>query len=188
MRKMKLQVQMSIDGFVAGPNGELDWMTWNPDDEFLEFINSLIDNSDTILLGRKMTNDFMSHWENLLQKDPDHQFAGKMVNTAKVVFTKTLQESTWRNTTLAKGDLAEEIQNLKKQEGKDILVYGGAGFTSSLIKAGLIDEYHLIVNPVGIGNGMAIFDSLEKKQKFVPIASKLYSGGKTVLSYKAVND
>ena len=83
---------------------------------------------------------------------------------------------------MAKGNLAEEIAGLKKQNGKDILVFGGAGFVSSLIKEGLIDEYHLIINPTAMGNGMTIFNSLDRIQKFTPIQSKLYPGGKTVLS------
>jgi len=137
MRKVKLQIQMSIDGYVARPNGEADWMTWVPDDQFFQFINSLIDSSDTILLGRKMADGFVSHWENTVRNNPDHPFAKKMVDTPKVVFTKTLDKSTWNNTILAKGDLAEEIANLKNQDGKDIIVYGGAGFVSSLINEGL---------------------------------------------------
>ncbi|MCA1814885.1 MAG: dihydrofolate reductase family protein [Acidobacteria bacterium] len=188
MRKVKLSMQMTINGYVAGPNGENDWMTWNPDDEFLQFINSQFDSSDTILLGRKLADGFIKHWENAVEKNPDTPFAKKIVDTPKVVFTKTLDRSTWKNTTLAKGDLAEEIASLKKQNGKDIIVVGGAGFVSSLIREGLIDEYHLIVNPTAIGNGMTIFDSLDRIQKFSPIQSKLYSGGKTVLSYKPKND
>ena len=191
MRKVKLQMQMSLDGYVARPNGELDWMTWDQDDKLIQFINSLIDSSDTILLGRKMTDGFVSYWENVVNNkpdSPDFSLAKKMVDTPKVVFTKTLDKSTWNNTTLAKGNLAEEIANLKKQTGKDIIVYGGAGFVSSLIKEGLIDEYHLIVNPTAIGNGMTIFNSLDRIQKFTPIQAKLYSGGKTVLSYKPKND
>ena len=89
---------------------------------------------------------------------------------------------------MAKGNFKEEITNLKKQSGKDILVFGGAGFVSSLIKEGLIDEYHLIVNPTAIGNGMTIFNSLDRIQKFTPTQAKLYSGGKIVLSYKPKND
>ncbi len=179
---------MTIDGFVARQDGEVDWMTWNQDDQLMQFINSLIDSSDTILLGRKMADGFVSHWENAVSNNPDTPFAKKMVDTPKVVFTKTLDKSTWNNTTLAKGNLAEEIFNLKKQEGKDIAVVGGAGFVSSLVKEGLIDEYHLILNPTAIGSGMTIFNSLDRIQKFSPIAAKLYSGGKTVLSYKPIND
>ena len=188
MRKVKLSMQMTINGYVGGPNGENDWMTWNPDDEFMEFLNSNFDSSDTILLGRKLADGFIKYWENALDKNPDTPFAKKIVDIPKVVFTKTLDKSTWNNTTLAKGDLAEEITNLKKQNGKDILVIGGAGFVSSLIKEGLIDEYHLIVNPTAIGNGMTIFQSLDRIQKFSPIQAKLYKGGKTVLSYKPNND
>ena len=111
-----------------------------------------------------MTDGFVSHWENVVSNNPDHPFAKKMVDIPKVVFTKTLDKPTWNNTTLAKGNLAEEITNLKKQNGKDIIVYGGASFVSALIKEGLIDEYHLIVNPVAIGNGMPIFKSLDSSQ------------------------
>src|SRR5258705_7016200 len=191
MRKLKLHMNMSLDGYVARLNGELDWMTWDQDDKLIEFIHSLIDSSDTILLGRKMTDGFVNHWENVVNNkpdSPDFSLAKKIVDIPKVVFTKTLDKSPWNNTTLAKGNLAEEIANLKKQPGKDILVFGGAGFVSSLIKEGLIDEYHLIVNPTAMGNGLTIFNSLDSIQKFSPIQAKLYKGGKTVLSYKSNND
>ena len=179
---------MTINGFVGGPNGENDWMTWNPDDEFLAYINSHFDSSDTILLGRKLADGFIEFWENTAEKNPEHPFAQKIVDIPKIVFTKTLDGSPWKNTTLAKGDLADEIVNLKKQNGKDIAVVGGAGFVSSLIKEGLIDEYNLIVNPTSMGNGMTIFNSIEGIRKFTPISAKLYSGGKVVLSYNPQND
>lgn len=178
---------MTINGFVGGPNGENDWMTWNPDDEFLAFLNSHFDSSDTILLGRKLADGFINHWEGVAVSNPEHPFAKKIVDIPKIVFTKTLDESTWNNTTLAKGNLAEEIADLKNQDGKDIVVIGGAGFVSSLIKENLIDEYHLILNPTAISNGMTIFNSLDGIRKFEPIQAKLYSGGKIVLSYKPQN-
>ena len=191
MRKVKLQMQMTINGYVGGTNGENDWMTWNPDAEFIEFLNSLLDTSDTLLLGRKTAEGIIKYWEDTAINNPEHPFAKKIAALPKVVFTKTLDKSTWNNTTLAKGNLAEEIAGLKKSRhggSKDILVFGGAGFVSSLIKEGLIDEYHLIINPTAMGNGMTIFNSLDRIQKFTPIQSKLYPGGKTVLSYKPKND
>lgn len=188
MRKVKLQMQMTVNGYVAGPNGENDWMTWNPDDEFMAYLNSNYDSADTMLLGRKLADGFIKYWENAFEKNPDTPFAKKIVDMPKVVFTKTLDKSTWNNTTLAKGNLAEEIAHLKKQNGKDILVFGGAGFVSSLIKEGLIDEYHFIVNPTAIGTGMTIFNLLAGIRKFEPIQAKLYPGGKIVLSYKPKND
>jgi dihydrofolate reductase len=192
MRKVKLLMQMTINGYVGQPNGENDWMTWNPDDQLLQFLNSHYDSSDTLLLGRKLVaGGFIKYWENALDKNPDTPFAKKIVDIPKVVFTKTLDHSTWNNTTLAKGNLAEEITNLKKSRhggSKDILVIGGAGFVSSLIKEGLIDEYHLVVNPTAISSGMTIFNSLDRIQKFSPIQATLYSGGKIVLSYKPKNE
>jgi dihydrofolate reductase len=188
MRKLKLQMQMTINGYVGGTNGENNWMTWNPDDEFLAFLVSLIDSSDTLLLGRKTAEGIIPFWQNTAEKNPAHPFAKKIVDIPKVVFTKILDKSTWNNTTLAKGDLAEEIVGLKKQNGKDILVFGGAGFVSSLIKEGLIDEYHLIINPTAMGSGMTIFNSLNEVQKFSPVQAKLYPGGKTVLTYKPNNE
>lgn len=191
MRKLKLQMQISLDGYVARPNGDLDWLTWDQDDEIKQFTNSLLDSSGTILLGRKMTDGFMNYWEDVVNNQPDNPnflLAKKLLDIPKVVFTKTLDKSTWSNTTLAKGNLAEEIANLKKQNGKDIIVYGGAGFVSSLIKEGLIDEYYLYSNPTAIGTGLPIFNSLNRTQKFSVIQSKYYPCGITVLSFKPKND
>ncbi|MBI3135690.1 MAG: dihydrofolate reductase [Bacteroidetes bacterium] len=188
MRKIKLQMQMTINGYVAQPNGKNDWMTWNPDDELTAFIASMLDTSDTLLLGRKTAEGIIKFWETTAIENPTHPFAKKIAAIPKVVFTKTLDKSSWNNTRLAKGNLADEIARLKEQNGKDILVYGGAGFVSALIKEGLIDEYHLIVNPTAISDGMTIFNSFESVLKFTPTQAKLYPGGKIVLSYKPKND
>ena len=96
-----------------------------------------------------MTDGFVSYWSDLLNKpdDPFYEFAKKMIETPKVVFTKTLKKSRWANTDIATDELTEEIIKLKSQNGKDIIVYGGASFDSSLIKEGLIDEFHLFINP-----------------------------------------
>ena len=184
MRKLKLQIQTTIDGYVARLNGDTDWMTFTPDEELITFLNALIDTSDTILLGREMTDSFVTYWESAFRKNPDIPFAKKMVNTQKIVFSKTLEKSSWNNTLLATGSLTEEINNLKNQSGKDLIVYGGAGFVSSLIQEGLIDEYYFIINPVAIGSGMTIFNQSITTQKFTPVQSKLFSGGKTILILK----
>jgi dihydrofolate reductase len=135
-----------------------------------------------------MTDGFVSYWEKIVNNKPDNpdfSLAKKMADTPKVVFSKTLDRSAWNNTTLANGNLVEEIADLKKQAGKDIIVYGGAGFVSSLIKEWLIDEYHIFVSPTAIGNGMTIFKSLDRTQNFSVIQSRFYSCGITVLSYKS---
>ena len=187
LRKLKLQVQMSIDGYIAGPNGEMDWLVWNWDDKLKEYVNELTDSVDSILLGRKMTEGFISYWSDVMAKPdhPEYDFAKKMIETPKVVFTKTLNKSTWVNTEIATGDLTDEINKLKRQDGgKDIIVYGGASFDSSLIKAGLIDEFHLFVNPAAIGNGMTIFKDLNEMQKFILVKSLAFDCGIVLLHYE----
>jgi len=157
MRKLKLQMQVTIDGFVAGPNGQLDWMTRDADEKGLAEIIRLTDTSDTILLGRKMTDGFTTYWESVPASSPEYDFAQKMVNTPKVVFSKTAKSVKGKNIRVENGPLVEAIHSLKSQPGKDIVVYGGATFVSSLIEHRLIDELNFFVNPVAIGKGLQIF-------------------------------
>jgi dihydrofolate reductase len=188
LRKLKLQVQMSVDGYIAGPNGEMDWLVWNWDDKLKEYVNELTESVDSILLGRKMTEGFISYWSDVMTKpdNPEYAFAKKMIEIPKVVFTKTLNKSKWVNTDIATGDLTDEINKLKRQNGKDIIVYGGASFDSSLIKAGLIDEFHLFVNPAAIGNGMTIFKDLNEMQKFTLVKSIAFDCGIVLLHYEGM--
>ena len=188
MRKLKLQMQTTINGYVAQQNGKNDWMTWNPDEELIAFMNSMLDTSDILLLGRKTADKIIKFWENTAEENPTHPFAKKIAAIPKIVFSKTLDKSIWNNTTLAKENLAEKIDSLKKQKGKDILVFGGANFVSPLIKENLIDEYYFIVNPTAISNGMTIFNSFDNVRKFTPIQAKLYPGGKIVLNYLPNNN
>jgi dihydrofolate reductase len=140
-----------------------------------------------------MTDGFVSYWSDVMTKPDDpssidrsHAFAKKMIETPKVVFTKTLKKSRWANTDIATGDLTDEITKLKSQNSKkDIIVYGGASFDSSLIRAGLIDELHLFINPVAIGNGMTIFKDLNEVQKFTLVKSIAFDCGIVVLHYES---
>jgi dihydrofolate reductase len=184
LRKLKLQVQMSIDGCIAGPNNEMDWLI--RDSKNLKYIHEIAESVDTILLGRKMTDEFISYWADVMNKpdDPMYAFAKKMIEIPKVVFTKTLNKSKWVNTELAKGDLKDEITKLKTQNGKDILVYGGASFDSSLIKENLIDEFYLFVNPIVMGNGKNIFKDIKEIQKLSLIESKVFDYGLVLLHYE----
>jgi dihydrofolate reductase len=182
VRKLKLQVQITVDGYVGGPEGQLDWMTWNMDDQLSAFINQLTDTSDTILLGRKMTPGFVSHWEAAKPGSPEYAFAQKMVGMQKVVFSRTVDRVEGKNIRVHKGDIVEGVNELKRLPGKDIVVYGGATFVSSLLDHDLIDELNLFVNPTALGKGIRIFSG-RKPLKLE--ASKQYPCGIVVSTYRA---
>lgn len=152
-RKIKLQVQMSVDGFIAGVNDEMDWVQSKWDEELKSYIRKITASVDCIILGRKLAEGFIPYWST----HPEEEGAEHINRLPKIVFTKTLQQAKWANTTLAKGNLLDEIAQLKKQEGKDIIVYGGACFVANLIEKKLIDEFHFMVNPTILGKGKAIF-------------------------------
>ena len=183
-----MQVQISVDGYVAGPNGDEDWVVRGGDAKLFQVITELADTSDTLLLGRKMAANFIPHFEGFESDGPRSAFAQKMVNIPKIIFTKTLDKPFGQNTSLAKGDLAEEISKLKEQNGKDILVYGGASFVSSLIAGGHIDEFFFFVNPIMINKGMRIFDQLNERQKLSLVSAIPYESGITVLRYELKNE
>jgi dihydrofolate reductase len=191
MRKLKLQLQISIDGYIAPTKDIGNWLVWGwgPewtwDEALRSYFIDLHASIDTVLLSKNMAEEgFINHWTTVSEKpdDPQHVFAKRIVDAAKVVFTKTLKKSAWPNTTLAKGDLAAEVNKLKNLPGKDLIVYGGASFVSALIKANLIDEYLLFVNPIAVGEGLAIF---HERRDLTLVSSQGYACGVTVMHYAA---
>ena len=186
MRKLKLQMQMSLDGLVStGPNDEQKWVTWALSDIYGDVID-LLNSIDTIVLGRKLAVDYIPFWQDVA-KQTDHEmygFAQRIVAAHKIIFTKTLEKSVWDNTDLAKEDLVDEIKKLKSQSGKDIIVYGGTTFVASLIKAGLIDVFHFFVNPVAIGKGDSVFSKIESFKILKLKRVVTYNSGIVLLIYE----
>lgn len=179
---------MTLDGFVAGPKGELDWMWIGKRDEaILHHVIELADSCDLILLGRKMTREFVDYWENVLDnqsENPEHALSQRMVNLRKIVFSRTQKTIKGRNLEVENGDLLAAVQALKKQPGKDIMVYGGATFVSSLISLDLVDEYYIFRRPVAIASGLSIF----KEQKALQLESSItYNNGTMLHKYANSN-
>lgn len=186
MRKLKLQVQISVDGFVAGRHGEMDWITFDWDEDLSQYVQAITDPVDCIVLGRRLAEGFIPHWA-AVATDRDHpeSAAGlKFTETPKIVFTRTLDRSNWANTVLATGDLVDEITRLKDQAGGDIIAYGGASFVSALIHHDLIDEYHLFVNPVALGTGMPIFNALASPRRLVLETATAFTCGIVLVRYR----
>ena len=177
-------MQTTVDGFVCGPNGEMDWMDMNWGDEEKKYVMTLTEAVDCIIMGRKLAEGFIPYWADAVTKpETGDIFAKKMNDTPKVVFSKTLKTSPWERTKLAKGDLKDEIEQLKNQQGKDIIVYGGANFVSNLIQMNLIDELHLFVNHTAIGNGLKIFN---RRTNLKLVNSQVHSCGIVTLHYEPI--
>jgi len=199
MGKLILEIQTSLDGFIATKDGNTNWMLWNWGPEWIwdielqEYHNALTLSTDCILISRHMAEEgFIAHWQSVAMNSnsPQYTFARHITDTPKVVFSKTLDKSKpipggWDNTDIVAGDFVNAINKLKQHYPNNILVYGGATFVSSLIKADLIDEFHILVNPVVIGSGLAIFNTLDHIQNMTLIKSKSFSCGIVLLQYKS---
>ena len=179
-------MQVTVDGFNStGPNDEQQWVTWDLDG-IKQYVTDLLDTSDTILIGRKLAEGYIPYWDDVVTKpdDPMYEFATRITAARKIVFTKTVEKSIWDQTELAKGSLTDEVDKLKKQSGKDIIVYGGSSFVSSLIKHGLIDEFHFFVNPIAIGRGESAFSQVENFQALKLVKAIPRNSGLVILHYE----
>ena len=181
MRKLKLQMQISLDGYVSASKGEATFFNWN--DEVRNYSIQNTNGVDCILLGRNTAEGFIPHWAGVaaMPADPDHEMGRRLTDIPKVVFSRKLKNSKWDNAKLIKGNIVEEINKLKKKKGKDILVYGGSSFVASLLKHKLIDEIYLLLNPVALNDGLTIFKQ-RANLKLVNMTS--FSCGTVVLHYQ----
>jgi dihydrofolate reductase len=152
MRKVILQMSMSIDGMAAAPKnaGGLSPVPEDPEIQALKL--QWLGQAGCHIMGRTTYEEMRQHWPY-----SDHAYAAPMNALPKVVFSRTLTKAPWESSRIASGDLAEEIDALKREPGGDILAWGGAAFARALIAANLIDEYRLVVNPVIAGGGLSIF-------------------------------
>ena len=184
MRKLKLQMHISLDGFVATKSSEIIPSKWDNGVRLFSIDN--FKNVDAILLGRKTAEILIPYWGGVAgnPKHSDYKLGKLITDIPKVVFSKKIKTSKWDNTTIAKGDIAKEIKKLKKKKGKDILIYGGYSFVSSLIQHKLIDEFYLLVNPTAVGNGQTIFSSLKDNLQLTLEKSKTFACGTVLLFYK----
>lgn len=186
MRKIKLQMQLSLDGFVSGAQGEMDWLIADWDEVLRNYVTCLTNSADTFLLGRATGEGMAVYWPtvpgNPESKEEEKWMAEKLNRSAKIVFSKTVTHINWTNVRVA-NDIVEEVRELKKEPGKDIIIYGGAGIVSSFIRENLIDEYHLFINPVIIGKGKTIFNNVKETTNLKLIKTIQSVTGIVVLQY-----
>jgi dihydrofolate reductase len=155
VRKLILQMQLTLDGFVGGPKGELDWAFPGFDAQFAEWCVEKLWQGGAHLMGSVTYGDMAAHWPSSTEP-----YAPPMNRIPKVVFSRSLKKADWGETRIVSGDLAKEVARLKQESGRDLLAHGGARFAQSLVRSGLINEYRLLVHPVALGNGLSLFTDL----------------------------
>ncbi|MGH7792168.1 MAG: dihydrofolate reductase family protein [Thermodesulfobacteriota bacterium] len=193
MRKIIAALQVSVDGFIEGPNGELDWAmaedeeTWRDLDEMLKTV-------DTFILGRVMYPDYEQYWLAILANPTgilplsgktatknEIAFARRADKIPHIVLSKTLDKVAWKTTRIVRD--VEEIRKMKQKPGKDMYVVGGATLVSSLMNLGLIDELRLMVNPLVLGGGKALFKDVKARHALKLVRAKPLKSGKVSLTY-----
>jgi dihydrofolate reductase len=187
MRKLIYSMGMSLDGFIAGPDGEIDWSA--PDAELHRFHNQQARETGAHLYGRRLY-EVMRYWETAEENSsaPEHEleFARIWKDTPKIVFSNTL-ETVEGNARLVKDSAAEEVTRLKEQPGKDLAV-GGAGLASTFIKLSLIDEYRLFVSPVVLGGGTPYFPALDERINLELVETRTFGSRVVYLRYQRVEE
>jgi dihydrofolate reductase len=183
MRKLYIFNMVTLDGFFEGPKGAGDIEWHHTDEEFNQFSIEQLNEIGTLLFGRITYELMSSYWptEGAINDDPE--VANAMNNLPKVVVSRTLDKADWNNSVLIKDNIEEEIQKLKNQPGKDIAVFGSANLASTLIKAGLIDEFRVMINPVVIGGGRPLFENIEGKIELELVKTRTFKNGNVMHYY-----
>ncbi|MFB3889629.1 MAG: dihydrofolate reductase family protein [Candidatus Bathyarchaeia archaeon] len=192
MRTIVMAMQMTLDGYSAGPNDEMDWLPPFNDVEIWKDLQeemwNQLNQADAFLLGRVTYQIWEKYWPaaatNLNSTENDLRFSRFADATQKIVFSKTLQRVEWKNTKLIKDNITEEVQKLKEQPGKNIVLAGGAGLAQTFTKLGLIDEYRITVHPVILGRGKLLFKDLNVRQKLKLAGTKTFRSGAVEFIYQ----
>jgi dihydrofolate reductase len=184
MRKVTYGMSVSLDGFIEAPDGDLSW--YFPVEELHQHYNDREAMIDTYLYGRRLYENMAAFWPtadgNPTAPQVEIEYARIWKSKPKIVFSKTLDHVGW-NSRLVKGNIAEEVKQLKEQPGKEMSV-GGAGLASSFMQLGLIDEYWLYVQPVILGGGKPMFGRLDEEINLQLVETRRFGSGVVLLRYQ----
>jgi len=177
---------VTLDGLFCGPNGEIDWH--NVDDEFNQFAIEQTSKFDTIIFGRITYQLFEDFWPKAAL-DPktskaDLKIANMIIEMNKIVFSRTLKQVEWKNTKLFNRINPEVIVRLKKQAGRDIVIFGSGTIVQTFVNLGLIDEYRVLINPVILGRGKPLFKGINDKINLKLLKTRTFSNGNILLVYQ----
>ncbi len=185
MKNVVFFVHTSLDGFVAGPQGEMDWIIVN--DEIFDFVKNLTDDTDMALYGRVTYEMMEGYWPTAgdqpgaSKHDIEHSKWYKKI--PKIVLSRTLAGKQPANTQIISDHLADEINRLKQGDGKTILIFGSPSASHALMAEGLIDGYWLFVNPIVLGRGIPVFANVKDRDALRLVKSHVFSSGVIALHY-----
>lgn len=186
VRRLYVSMIVSLDGFIEGPNRELDWFE-DGDPQFERYCDEMVDSVGLALYGRRAYELMVSHWPNA-EANPSSPaelaFARKMNALPKVVLSRTLEKATWNNTRIVRDRVGETISELKRTPGKPIVAWAGAGLVSTLSRLGLVDEYRLIVHPIVLGKGTPLFQDVEARRRLRLIRTTQLGKSLVVMCYE----
>jgi dihydrofolate reductase len=185
MKRIKVSMHVSLDGFVGGPKGEMNWIKW--DDQLFDFVKTFTDNADTALYGRNTWKMMDGYWPTAADKPDatahDKEHAGWYNSVDKIVLSNTMMGQSADKTTFIGGDIIQQIKALRQKNGKDILIFGSPSVVRTLMKDNLIDDYWLFVNPVILGQGISMFTKLDNKIELIHRTTKEFSCGVTAMHF-----
>jgi dihydrofolate reductase len=182
MKKIIAVEWLSLDGYFSDANNGTDWFVM--DEGTGNYLSNLFKSIDTIVLGQVTYEMFAAYWPKPDPADGNSkELTDFMNNSRKIVFSKSLKKVEWHNSVVVKDIILEEINKIKKEGGKDIVIFGSGSVVSQLTKLGLIDEYQFLLNPVFLGDGKTIFKSEEPKSTLKLLASKTFDCGNIMLHY-----
>jgi dihydrofolate reductase len=184
MRKLFLFMAVSVDGFFEGLNHDLSWH--NTDEEFVDFAIKQLDTIDTILFGRVTYQMMAEFWPSDTALAEDPETAQHMNDASKIVFSHTLNQADWQNTTLIKEDAIQKIKKLKAQPGKDLAIFGSSNLCANLINQDpeIIDEYRIMIMPTILGQGTRLFEGLQTNLKLTKTQVREFGNGNVLVVYQ----
>jgi dihydrofolate reductase len=185
MRKFIVFNSVSLDGYFTDVNADMSFAhNINPDVEWDKFVENNASGEGTLLFGRITYELMAGFWPTPLAAKQMPVVAERMNNLSKVVFSRTLDKASWRNTKLVKDDLIGEIQKMKEETGEDMVILGSGSIVSQLTDHGLIDEYQIVVIPVALGQGRTMFENVTSKVSLRLIKTQAFINGNVLLCYE----
>jgi dihydrofolate reductase len=183
MRRLMVFNQVTLDGYFTDMKGDMSW-AHKSDDEWNAFVEGNASSGGVLLFGRKTYDLMVGYWPTPEAAKQNPVVAEQMNNLPKVVFSRTLDKPSWKNTRLVKGDLVAETRKLKSEPGDNLVIMGSGSIVAQLAPAKVIDEYQIVVNPLVLGKGRTLFEGIKERLSLKRTNTRTFGNGNVLLCYE----